>query len=466
MIVRQFLLWTRDASAGRRAEAAAALARAYLHGTLGAETAAETKTALLTLLDDPSALVRRALAEAVATSPRAPRPLIVALASDEPEIACLVLGRSPVLMDADLVDCAALGCDRARIAIAGRAGLSKPVAAALAEVAGPAALVALARNRHAQIGLAACLRMLERHGAVGALREALQLRDDIAVEVRQALAARTAEALARHSEALGWISRERSERLMRESRDCATLALSDEAGEAGLARLVAHLRARSELTAGLILRALLSRRLAFVEAALADLGSQSRGRVAGLMLDPRGAGFAALYRRAGLPALLLPSIQAALAEWRTAARAGTDGAPLSRRMIACALSACEDLPFAEGRSLMALLARFEAEAAREEVREQAQAELREPADTEASETGPAPAPLLQAERPAFPVDAILAELPAAIVASYRAEQERREADIAAETVLGDLSDALVASFLAERHNPRFALPAPRDRLAA
>ncbi len=198
MIVRQFLLWTRDASAGRRAEAAAALARAYLHGTLGAETAAETKTALLTLLDDPSALVRRALAEAVATSPRAPRPLIVALASDEPEIACLVLGRSPVLMDADLVDCAALGCDRARIAIAGRAGLSKPVAAALAEVAGPAALVALARNRHAQIGLAACLRMLERHGAVGALREALQLRDDIAVEVRQALAARNGIMLLSH----------------------------------------------------------------------------------------------------------------------------------------------------------------------------------------------------------------------------------------------------------------------------
>ena len=97
MIILQFLASTQHTSAGHRAEAAQALARAYLYGNLGPEAAWEAKTAILSLLDDPAPVVRRALAEACAASARAPRPLIVALASDQTEVACLVLARSPVL---------------------------------------------------------------------------------------------------------------------------------------------------------------------------------------------------------------------------------------------------------------------------------------------------------------------------------------------------------------------------------
>ncbi|TXN19210.1 DUF2336 domain-containing protein, partial [Methylobacterium sp. WL9] len=295
MTLRQFLLATQTAPAERRAEAAAALARAYCHGSLAPEAAWEAKTALLGLLDDGSTLVRRALAEACASSDTAPRPLIVALASDQPEIACLVLARSPVLMDADLVDCAAIGCETTRAAVAGRADVSKPVAAALAEVAGAPSLTVLARNRHAEIGTAALLRMVERHGHDALLREALLARPGLGIEVRHAIAARVAEALSSFGLASGWLNRERGERVNREARDCAALSLGDEAGESGLARLVAHLRGQGQLNAGLILRAILSLRMPFAEAALADLSGLSRARVAGLMFEPRGAGFAALH---------------------------------------------------------------------------------------------------------------------------------------------------------------------------
>ena len=111
MIIREFLAWTQNASASHRAEATAVLTRAYLYGNLAADQAWEAKTALLTLLDDPSPLVRRALAETCAASARTPRPLVVALSCDVPEVARLVLARSPVLTDADLVDAAALGDD-------------------------------------------------------------------------------------------------------------------------------------------------------------------------------------------------------------------------------------------------------------------------------------------------------------------------------------------------------------------
>ncbi|GEP01281.1 DUF2336 domain-containing protein [Methylobacterium haplocladii] len=473
MTLRQFLLATQTAPAERRAEAAAALARAYCHGSLAPEAAWEAKTALLGLLDDGSALVRRALAEACASADTAPRPLIVALASDQPDIACLVLARSPVLMDADLVDCAAIGCETTRSAVAGRADVSKPVAAALAEVAGAPSLTVLARNRHAEIGTAALLRMVERHGHDALLREALLARPGLGLEVRHAIAARVAEALSSFGLASGWLNRERGERVNREARDCAALSLSDEAGESGLARLVSHLRAQGQLNAGLILRAILSLRMPFAEAALADLSGLSRARVAGLMFEPRGAGFAALHRRAGLPVLLLPAIQAALSAWREAATGGADieGPRLARRMIERALTACEDMPFAESRSLMALLARFEAEAAREEAREHARAVAAETereailrieaAQREAANVlpealpPPSPEPLhciaaevVQSDR----LSRVLDELPDAIIASYHAERERRQAE-EASAVLDGLSDALMTSFLASREVP-------------
>ena len=392
MILRQFLILTQHASAERRAEAAGTLAQAYLDGSLGPDAAWEAKTALLALLDDPALAVRRALAEACADSAAAPRPLVVALASDHPEIACLVLTRSPVLMDADLVDCIAVGCEAARAAIAARADLSKPVAAALAEVAGLPSLTALAKNPRASIGTAAFLRMIERHGEDADLRRALLARHDLAIEVRHAVVALLAEHLARAGQDAGWMNSARGARVAREARDAAALALGDESGETGLARLVAHLRVQEQLTAGLILRAILSLRLPFAEAALSELSGLSRARVAGLMFEPYSAGFVALHRRAGLPALLLPGIQAALTVWREAAdgRGGPSGPRLARSMIEAALTACETLPDAEARGLVALLSRFEAEAAREEARLFAQEQIEAHARDEAAHLLAAP----------------------------------------------------------------------------
>ena len=72
MIVRHFLEWVRTAPAGKRAEATGALARAYLYSDLSPDDAAAAEGAMLMLLDDPSPLVRRALADALAASPSAP----------------------------------------------------------------------------------------------------------------------------------------------------------------------------------------------------------------------------------------------------------------------------------------------------------------------------------------------------------------------------------------------------------
>src|SRR6185503_3194829 len=101
MIVRQFLHWLRTAPAGERAEATSALARAYLYSDLSEDDRLAAEGAMTMLLDDASPLVRRALAEALAASKEAPASVIISLAADQPEVAALVLERSPLLLDAD-----------------------------------------------------------------------------------------------------------------------------------------------------------------------------------------------------------------------------------------------------------------------------------------------------------------------------------------------------------------------------
>lgn len=370
MIVRQFLLWARTAPPGDRAEAVGALARAYLYSDLRPEERREAETALTAMLDDPSPLVRRAMAEAFANATEAPRHLIVALASDQSDIAALILSRSPVLTDADLIDAAALGDEAVQTAIALRVRVSAAVSAALAEIAGADALLTLVRNADAEIAEVSLARLVERHGSDAALREALSARPDLPVVFRQALAVLVAGSLSVFVRQCGWLSAERIERVSREAREKTTIALSAEAESESVGRLVAHLRRTGQLTPALMLRALLSRGFAFIEAALADLSGLPVARVAALLKDRRGRSFRPLYRRAGLPASLLPAFEAALLALRDHARdePSQGGRHLSRPIIERVLAACEELPSDECAKLLALLRRYEVEAARDEAR--------------------------------------------------------------------------------------------------
>ena len=95
MIVRQFLHWLRTAPSGDRAEATSALARAFLYSNLSESDRAAAEGAMIMLLDDPSPLVRRALAEVFAGCEHAPPTVVHALASDQPDVAAPILQRSP-----------------------------------------------------------------------------------------------------------------------------------------------------------------------------------------------------------------------------------------------------------------------------------------------------------------------------------------------------------------------------------
>lgn len=205
MIVRQFLHWVRQAPAGERAEATSALARAYLYSDLSSDDRAAAEGAMIMLLDDSSPLVRRALAEALASDENAPRVVVHALASDQPDVALPVLTCSPLLLEDDLVDLIATGPADVQVAIASRAFLPRSLAAAIAEVAGPEACLELLENPDADIAPFSMDRIIDRFGHHAPIRETMLARDDLSMAMRQALLSKLSQTLAGFVTARQWM---------------------------------------------------------------------------------------------------------------------------------------------------------------------------------------------------------------------------------------------------------------------
>ncbi len=370
MIVRQFLQWVRNAPAGERAEATGALARAYLYSELSADDAAAAEGAMLMLLDDPSPLVRRALADVLAASPGAPPAVVHALAGDQPQIAAPVLALSPLLVDADLVDAVATGCPGVQAAIASRAELPRAVSAAIAEVGTAEACLILIENTGADIAPFSIDRIVERFGHLAAIREPLLERDDLAAATRLTLVTKLSETLAGFVTGRNWLDAEQARRVTREACEKATISLAAEAPDGDVRPLIRHLCESGQLTAGLILRALLSGNVTMFEEALAELADMPIMRVSGLIYSGGSSGLRALFDKAGLPASTYPAFKAAVEAMREGGFIGdaAGAARLKRRMVERVLTSCERDEFGDMAPLITLLHRFATEAAREEAR--------------------------------------------------------------------------------------------------
>ena len=370
MIVRQFLRWVQTAAPGERAEATSALARAFLYSDLSEEDRLAAEAAMTVLLDDPSPLVRSALAQALSGSPDAPHGVILALAQDQPEIAAVVAARSPMLSDADLVDLAGAGDESLQSAIAAREPLSRAVAGAIAEVGSPAACLVLIENTMAETSMKAFARIAERHGQLSAIREALFAREDLPAETRQALVAKLSDTLVRFVTERNWLPEDRVQRVAREACDRATITIAagKDAGEISV--LVRHLVSSGQLTSLLLLRALLCGHVRFLIEAFAELSGLASERVASVIHDRHTHGFRALYDRAGLPDAAFGAFRAALEALHEIGFVG-DGlgaANLKRRMVERVLTIYAGSDEGEIDYLFAMLRRFAAEASREEAR--------------------------------------------------------------------------------------------------
>ena len=195
-----------------------------------------------------------------------------------------MLEHSPLLIDADLVDIVATGNSDMQCAIARRINLPSSVSAAIAEVGSAAAALELIENAYAELAPFSWDRIVERHGHLAAIREAMlcwktsgrhppgagreTVRDAGAVRCRAQLAERRTGGAARGR-----------------SRANARPSASRRDPRQDMQGLVRHLRATGQFNAGLILRALLSGNLDCSRAALAELAGLPLARVTALVHD-------------------------------------------------------------------------------------------------------------------------------------------------------------------------------------
>ena len=198
----------------------------------------------------------------------------------------------------------------------------------------------------------------------------LLARADLPAATRQALVAKLSTTLAGFVAAKDWLAEDRAFRVAKEACEKATVALAADSSVGELRPLIGHLRESGQLTAGLLLRALLSGNLPLFEQALAELSGLPVGRVSGIVHDRQGSGFRALYDKAGLPASAYPAFRAAIEAMREDGFQGRPGGAsrLKRRMIERVLTGCARDALGDVEPLLTLLRRFAAEAAREEAR--------------------------------------------------------------------------------------------------
>ncbi|SFB36855.1 Uncharacterized conserved protein, DUF2336 family [Rhizobium sp. NFR07] len=322
MIVQAFLRWAETARTSDRSRAAGALARAYLQSDMGSEEHRAAGMAMTYLLDDPSPKVRLALAEALALSPEAPRAIVLALAEDQPEIACTVIAMSPVLRDADLVDLAGRGHAFTRGLIAARPGLGRSAAAAIAEIGEEAEIGLLLENETASISRLSLRRMAERFGHVAGIRHLLLQNGSLPGDARHILVAQISAALAGSGLIQATISRGRIEVLTREAGDEAAIAIAGSVSHDEIEPLVEHLRVTNRLTPALLIHALCGGKVDFFACAIVSLVNLDERRVRAILATGRIHAVRALFEAAGIGRDIVAVFVEAVFQWRRMAAHG------------------------------------------------------------------------------------------------------------------------------------------------
>ncbi|TPM96331.1 DUF2336 domain-containing protein [Mesorhizobium sp. B2-1-3A] len=319
VVVSHFLKWIYTARVSERAAAANALARAYVNSELPFEDRCAAEAALTLLLDDASSKVRLAMAEALSMSHHAPLQIISALASDQPEVAGVVLARSPLLTDADLINRVAASQKATQKLIADRPVVSMALSAAIAEIGEAEACAVLLANSGADIASLSFRRMAERHGHLPLVREALISDARLPADCRHMLLIKLGETLKTSPLVMALMGAARADRVMRDACVKASVTLIEGTRQEEHAALIEHLRLRGDLTASFLIRTIAHGKVDFFGSTLVALGQQSEQRVRALLAGGHDVALQALFRSAGLAAATHAIILRALKIWREVA---------------------------------------------------------------------------------------------------------------------------------------------------
>lgn len=320
MIVQHFLQWKDSADVARRKAAASALGRAYLYSELEFEERCAAEAALTILLDDPSEKVRYALAEAICSSANAPAQVVNALVNDQYEIASLIIARSPIINDRDLVARVQTAENRLQVAIANRPQVSNKLALAIASKGCAEAAVTVLTNFNAD-HCSECRRQITaRHVENANVRGALLKDPNLEPDLRLKIMKAASEALA-SMQLFGERRKNGSANLV--VRDAEQQALAYMAGQTdneNVDNLIEALRAGGDLTTQLLIRVACQGKMDFLARVIASLSGQTIQRVTSILVNERSTQLNALLAKAGFSSVVQPVFANSISLWRDVAQ--------------------------------------------------------------------------------------------------------------------------------------------------
>jgi uncharacterized protein (DUF2336 family) len=309
-----------------RASVAHRLCRRIASDVLSDEERQYAKDIMAFLANDMAELVRRTLAVTLRNSPRLPRELALQLAHDVESIAIPVLEASPSFTDEDMIELALSATVAKQAAIASRPLVPESVAEVIAEHAGVEAVRVLAKNKGAEWTDKAFADSLLRYGSDLEVQEGIVSRDQIPVHIAEKMVSLVSgqvfDMLVNKHELPAQVAID----IAAGARERATIDLVEQAGRTqDLPRFAQQLNLNGRLTHSLIVRALCTGQMPFVEHALAELSGVAHKRIWLLIHDAGPLGLQAVFDRAGLPRKLLPAFKIALATYHETEFDGEDG---------------------------------------------------------------------------------------------------------------------------------------------
>ena len=380
MIVEYFLEWVETAPVARRIEATRALIRAWMQSKLTDAERDDAEAAITVLLDDPAPGVRMAIAEGFAAWRMAPRHIISALASDNSDIASLVLSCSPVFHDAELEQLIETGTTEQQIAIACRPWLSTGLVNTICNHGCEDACLGLLMNPAAKFAAADFVAMAGRHGAVTDVRVVLLERPDLAPEARLILIDKLGESLGALVDARNWMPKKKTGTVIRDACDRASIFYTTKTTAEEMGRVIQSLIEQERLNAAYLLRALCTGNIALFARALSELSSISLSRIETMMTRDRRAAFRAVYDRAGLPAAGFGVFYCAISTWRELL---TSDSPINQSRLPFIVTREVLRNYTDGQDkvvdeLLVILRRLGAETARDSARAKAKEIIERP----------------------------------------------------------------------------------------
>ena len=261
---------------------------------------------------DAEASVRQALAESLRKAARMPHDVAVKLASDIESVALPILQDSQVLTDEDLVTIINSSGPTKQEAIAARAVVSEKVSDILITKGTEKVVAKLMDNSGARISEPSLNKAVDRFHASDLVKEKMVTRDALPMAVTERLVTMVSENLkdylVRHHE----MSPTMAANLVMQSRERATIALSDHSSDEELEKMVTQMHKNARLTPSIILRSICMGDIAFFEMSLAVMANVPVMNARILIHDAGRLGLKSLYAKTSLPPRLMPAFRVAV----------------------------------------------------------------------------------------------------------------------------------------------------------